>query len=393
MAFRMNRPIIKGTAKHKASIAKAKSESIVSQSRTTADRSLVDAYSTLGESKIPQAMDYSFDMPEIKIPKGKKKKVEKKKEKKEYDARGKYEMDPNQLKDRPLVEDPLLPEEDAKEIPGDSEIQYGWEDTDVKEVKPKKRWGKKVGDFFTNAFGEIRDASGRLLDKIEAKKAKNEIKYQEQQKEKERIQEEKDAKFIGKGEKEDTTVSYEDSKEYKQYQKEQEKIAAEAKRKQMRKKEVIEVGKPTLDAFGGKAIANYNEEQKERLNTEGVFSEDAGRVVLPEEIVDGKFVSQATEDILVESKKVDELKTDEVSLNVKPPERKTVKKPRESKYKWPSGAWKYKGKEKYETDLQDWQQSQSPAEMRDDRIWRNAIKGGRVHKNMRKSGYTPPSER
>ena len=88
-----------------------------------------------------------------------------------------------------------------------------------------------------------------------------------------------------------------------------------------------------------------------------------------------------------------EIKKPQVLPDEKPTQQETIKKPRESKYKWGSGAWKYKGKERYEADLQKWQQSQSPAEMRDDRIWRNAIKGGKVHENMRKSGYTPPNER
>jgi len=39
----MNRPVIKGTPLHKASIAKATSESIVAQTRTQADGSLVNA--------------------------------------------------------------------------------------------------------------------------------------------------------------------------------------------------------------------------------------------------------------------------------------------------------------------------------------------------------------
>ena len=56
----MNRPIIKGTANHKASIAKAKAESIVSQRRTQADAGLVSAADTLGKSYKPQAIDYSI---------------------------------------------------------------------------------------------------------------------------------------------------------------------------------------------------------------------------------------------------------------------------------------------------------------------------------------------
>jgi len=65
----MKRPVIKGTPLHKASIAKAKTESIVSQRRTQADSSLVAAGNALGESYIPAAIDFSIDQKAIKIPK------------------------------------------------------------------------------------------------------------------------------------------------------------------------------------------------------------------------------------------------------------------------------------------------------------------------------------
>jgi hypothetical protein len=61
MAFNMNRPIIKGTSLHKASIAKAKSESIVTQTKTQANASLVSGGEALGRSYIPIAIDYSVD--------------------------------------------------------------------------------------------------------------------------------------------------------------------------------------------------------------------------------------------------------------------------------------------------------------------------------------------
>ena len=77
MAFKMNRPVIKGTPLHKASIAKATSESIVAQTRTQADGSLVNAGAALGKSYIPAAIDFSQDNKAIKIPKKKKKKKEK----------------------------------------------------------------------------------------------------------------------------------------------------------------------------------------------------------------------------------------------------------------------------------------------------------------------------
>ena len=68
MAFKMNRPIIKGTSLHKASVAKATSQSIVSQRRTRSDASLVSAAEALGQSYTPQAIDFSIKMPEINIP-------------------------------------------------------------------------------------------------------------------------------------------------------------------------------------------------------------------------------------------------------------------------------------------------------------------------------------
>ena len=71
MAFKMNRPIIKGTPFHKASIAKATSESIVAQTRTQADSSLVGAANELGKSYIPAAIDYSVDTKAIEIPESK----------------------------------------------------------------------------------------------------------------------------------------------------------------------------------------------------------------------------------------------------------------------------------------------------------------------------------
>ena len=41
MAFKMKRPMIKGSPIHKASIAKAKEKSVVADTRTTADPDLV----------------------------------------------------------------------------------------------------------------------------------------------------------------------------------------------------------------------------------------------------------------------------------------------------------------------------------------------------------------
>ena len=73
----MTRPTIQGTEYHKASVLKAKAET-VAQTRTAADPTLVAAASALGKSNISKAIDFTIKQPEIKIPEGdgKKKEVE-----------------------------------------------------------------------------------------------------------------------------------------------------------------------------------------------------------------------------------------------------------------------------------------------------------------------------
>jgi|TARA_R100000084_G_C4638875_1_gene142633 hypothetical protein len=315
MAFKMNRSIIKGTNQHKASIAKAKS--IVEQSRTTADKSLVEAGRVLGESYIPEAVDFSI-----------------------YDSRPKRKS---------LKED------------------YKKKKRKTFTREEKRRWK----DDYEYYQGDNKDKKESFWDRRRKRRLEKQKQREAKRTERDkRRAAEKEAKKLAEIE--------------RKAQRKAERLANKAKREQMRKKEVIKVGKPTVDAIGGKAIANYSKEQKSRLSKEGVFSEDAGRIVLPEEIVGGKFVSKATEDIIVESKKADILQTP------KDKNKKRIKRPRESQYKWGSGGWKYKGKERYEAALQQWKESKSPAQMRDNRIWKNAVKGGKVQKNMLKMGYIPP---
>ena len=58
MAFKMNRPIIKGTAFHK--------NGVVSQARTGYHPQLMEASHALGKSTVPAIIDYSLGVPEIK---------------------------------------------------------------------------------------------------------------------------------------------------------------------------------------------------------------------------------------------------------------------------------------------------------------------------------------
>ena len=67
MAFKMNRPIIKGTASHKKSIAKATEPN----NRTQADRGLIEQAYKLGRSKKPEKLDYKIESEKINLPTGK----------------------------------------------------------------------------------------------------------------------------------------------------------------------------------------------------------------------------------------------------------------------------------------------------------------------------------
>ena len=78
MAFKMNKPVIKGSALHQ------KQKSIVSQARTSADPGLVSMADVLGKSMMPGAIDYSINYnPKLDFSKREKEEKEPK-EKKEF---------------------------------------------------------------------------------------------------------------------------------------------------------------------------------------------------------------------------------------------------------------------------------------------------------------------
>ena len=141
MAFNMKRPIIKGTPLHKASIAKAKTDSIVAQTRTAGDASLVDAGGALGRSYMPKAIDFSkdglidFGNTEAKENKGKEKGKKKEDMKKVPRAQGE-ESGPD-LKKRVPPETKKKKKKEERDKSGDKEA------TKIKPIKPGESKGKK----------------------------------------------------------------------------------------------------------------------------------------------------------------------------------------------------------------------------------------------------------
>jgi hypothetical protein len=145
--------------------------------------------------------------------------------------------------------------------------------------------------------------------------------------------------------------SYEKPKKKKKEKKEEETVIEEP---------VIEV---QVSGVGDRQIANYNKEQQKRLQTEGVFNEEAGRVVLPEEIIDGKFVGLKAEDIhIVETGK----------------KQQKIFQPRI--------------RESQKTDITIKGKQVSKGRLRIlDKLW--AKSGPSVRENLRSEGYIPAEER
>ena len=390
----MNRPVIKGTANHKASVAKATSKSIVSQRRTQADAGLVAASRALGKSYKPQEIDFELDKINIDVPE---KKESKDKEPKDKEPRVKKEKKVKVKKDK----EPKVKKEKEPKVKRDTWYRDVDED----------------GNIISRTYQGIKD-------KIRSKREQKELDFQAEQEKKNRIQAEKDAAYVGKGEQEVLVENYKGSKEELAYLKEQERLAAEAKKKQMAKKAVIEVEKPTVGAVGEEAIRNYTKDEQKRLQTEGVFNEQVMRVVLPEEQdSDGNFIGGKEKDVTVIEPVVEKKKTTTSSPRQRRLDKKyenagpSVRANMEADGYVPPGVtqvqqqkvfndWKKDNNIPKDTKLTQEQIEEfseyesnvdytkvgggkSPAAMRDNRIYRNAIKGGAVQRNMIKSGYKP----
>ena len=351
MAFKMNRPVIKGTANHKASIAKAKSESIIAQTRTQADTGLITAADAVGQSFSPKEIEYGTSMDAFKVPKKNDKKKAGKKKKKNKKEKTRKER---------------IREEYDREHPS--------------------------GTLFPNDDGgyQYYDADGKLVSKKVYDKDGNEVKKQKTNKttkaEADRIAEQKrlatlkaqEARF--KENKLDITSEVDESERL--LQSIEEKKGEDIKTKP-RPKEIVRANILTEEDI---AIMNekakkaaefdpedervYTKEDRERLK----FDERTGEMRLPEEIAADKTNYNT-------SSVVEEKKTTTTTPTEKP-------KPSDFRTKKNAFGGTLTAQQQYKDALKEYY-SKSPMEMRDNRIYRNAIKGGVVQQNMIKSGYKP----
>ena len=396
MAFNMKRPIIKGTPLHKASIAKAADKSIVSQRRTQADSTLIAAASAMGKANVPAAVDFSLDQTIDGI----------------GDARGGRKKKEVKAAAAEKLRKKNLQEEYAREHPNGTLIDGKYYDVNGKEIKQKKVKGEKTPT--DNMFNDV-DADGNVVSRlfgrarqaVKDKKRKNIEEYYDKNIEKEKIKAEK-LKIRIAQEKEQAKIDAEKQAKIdaENLKKNQHKAKVAADKEAQRLKDIqmaktfdepITTG-AVVNAVGNQQMQQYTKEQRDRLQTEGVWSEGEEKMVLPEEIVDGEFVSKAEGTNLepqeldyVDGKYVAKGSQDEKEVVE---EKKTlsnleIRKKRMADKKWSNPKTSQYIKDQMLKEGYVPNESKSPMEMRDDRIYQFARKDGPVRKNMIKSGYTP----
>jgi len=387
MAFKMNRPVIKGTPLHAASIAKATSESIVAQTRTQADGSLVGAGQALGKSYIPAAIDFSQDNKAIKIPKKKKKKKEKIDRSDEKTAT-KIEsgIRPSETKEQQLAQASATTsnkesadrfEQAAEKFGYDISTAKGYRqaekameynDTSNKWINPKVT----ATDVKTK---EVKKTKGELA--IEAEVKKNQKRALQQ--EKSRAQEERANKLDEAIADRNIKVSNKENVRLKKQAEVNSKNEAIRERNAARKYFKGKTNQPKSIDDKVAAMREIKAAQQAELNNDPIY--------IPEQddLEPREIATQNQKNLNYNTPQNQVTQTDtEQALT---PRQAREKKLADKKYNDPNIGPKVKEqmiKEGYNPI-----QSKSPAQMRDDRIYRNARADGPVRKNMIKSGYTP----
>ena len=386
MAFRMNRPIIKGTANHKASVAKATQQSIVSQARTTADAGLIAASNALGKSYVPEEIDFELDKVNIDIP-----------EKKEKEPRVKKEKKPRVKKEKqPKIKKEKEPKAKRKSYWEKMREKRSLQKTKAAEERLRKRFEKAEQGEDAGDFSQIESEPSR-----ETKKTEKYTSPEASTKEGEEL--------LSRTKAGRNKALQDAAKKYNVKVEDLEAKEIGGKREFFPKQDVVggkeetqwdnELGRfrkaEATAALGEEAEKAAIDEMKPKF-PEGMDPNLAktGEIALNYETNTYEYTPQYYDRLAKE--KIELGKAESTGTTKEPvvEEKKTTtpdRKPRPSDFE---GTWKQR-QEQYKIANEKWYQAQqekkgkSPATMRDNRIYRNAIKGGVVQQNMIKSGYKP----
>lgn len=392
MAFRMTRPTIQGTEYHKASVLKAKAET-VDQTRTAADPTLVAAGSELGSSYIPKAIDFTIKPTEIKIPEGDGgEKKPREKEKQTDNAFNDVNKDGNVLSKSGKVIGKGVVNGVGVLIGAGGQILNAAGDI----LEGTVNAAGEVVDLAGNVIGGVLGGVDKVLKGIdqEAQDARNKYKVKQAGKFEDRFNkamiggQTEEEYYSGMMPKPNTNTKKSDyiSPEVE----DGEKIAMEIAEKNriLSRKSTTTAEPPVVTGFGERGIANYSSAQQKELEEKGVFNEDAGRIVLPSEVgPNGEFISKA-EEVVQMAREIVVVP----SSNSKTEQSTTTTKPKLSDFKDGKNAFggNVSKNQAYDEAMKKWRrENPNPIQMRDDAIYKNAIKDGIVQKNMIKSGYKP----
>lgn len=445
MAFNMKRPIIKGTSLHKASIAKAKSQSVVAQTRTQADSSLVGAGDALGKSYIPAAIDFSIDQKAIKIPESKK---EKKKGGKEIDVADLL------IEDEDVVEDAGLDDEVAV---NPNEKDRGYKNWKVREEEENIRLAEENKARLDAASAKRdRDRAAKLKADAEAKKNNTNMDFTTKNPDIVMPEDKpfkpnpkSDIRVMSKKEldaAQEKTINREalitreeagdatgNKAKGKLVNKTEEELVIEAEvkaktaetlRVETERQAKLEADKIAADKAKQEEIAKKKAKKDEiNLKNEAIRERNAAKIYFKGKTNQPKSIDDKVKALRemkaaqkaelnstpIEIPEQDDPEPWEIAAQEKrdlnsntpqnapeQPERKGVEedKPKESSGKQKRLDLKYKlagpsVRANMEADGYTPPKSKSPMEMRDDRIYRNARADGPVRKNMIKGGYKP----
>jgi hypothetical protein len=362
MAFRMTRPTIQGTEYHKASVLKAKAET-VAQTRTAADPTLVAAGSELGKSNISKAIDFTIKPAEIKIPEGDGKKKK-----------------PVVVEEKTKVEAKVEP----KKV-----VEPTVEKVETKIGKPKVEKIIVGTPTSITADEEVAKNNAEIQAQIDEREARKEKDYQDRLR---KAQEEKDQK----------------AKELEENNKairERNKAIVEAKKFYG----ITGDGKLTqtqLDEYQNMRVLQEQNEAKYQQNPIEIEEESdrewnqapPGRETVSNRSdlqKGGKYMdvdNDGTPDFIQKPTQVKQDVQPTATTTSQTTQNVTNTKPKLSDFKDGKNAFggHVSKNQAYNEAMKKWRrENPNPIQMRNDAIYKNAIKDGIVQKNMIKSGYKP----
>jgi hypothetical protein len=394
MAFRMTRPTIQGTEYHKASVLKAKAET-VAQTRTAADPTLVATGSELGRSYIPKAIDFTIKPTEIKIPEGDGKKKEPivVEEKTKVEA---TKLDPKTIKQLPtkVAEEKLLEgtgsvnnyvyqqgrfEKAAEKFGYDISTPEGYKEAEeAMEYNDRTdTWTNpriSVGSLEITDPEEVAKNNAEKLQKAKALQLKKDQEAKELEEKNKAIREQNEAIVEAKefyGITGDGKLTRSKLEEYQNMR------ILQAENEAKYQQNPIEIEEERSREWneappGQETVSNRSDLQKD------------GKIMDIDSNTIPDFIQKPTQ--VEQDVKPTTTTTSQTTQNV------ATTKPKLSDFKDGKNAFggHMSKNQAYDEAMKKWRkENPNPIQMRDDAIYKNAIKDGVVQKNMIKSGYKP----